>query len=1194
MPNIRALCSLSVQGLHLEPSSSAILVPVPKAKSIRNGILRVHNVSNVSQTLFPSMAAQKQWPMFVPEILGDSQMASLPMAWNNEALRFEIIALPDSILPNGDRTLIDPEKYTFRGSTWTMKELVSSIVAPPGSAVPGPNNPKNYMGYDRTNWRVYRQETQHGVVSGVDIIIAHGQLVSGYEVGAGEIAYVFNTLDRQIAFVVSLSSSSEYMFPDDSLRQFLDNIGTSGCISLLQKAIRRRPAHMEHPETRETWPTQEVVQRIVQRHCRGVQQGFFLPVIGKFVSGYQHFLKRLFVIAAEDSAYDEDDMFLISSMALLASLQPIWMPDESLISNILAISLKLLVSSQTSAYETDKDYRMVEDFKRAAPSLIQGEMGGMRGDQRMLRWLALHPDDCNRIGDPEQPLVSQTDPLDIYCDQHQDGRLVCLLQGPGSYHKLLSQAFLQVSGFNTRRIIIERRTRHQQMVLDALRRSSKLLRGLIAIKPDKEGPDMVYELPLGSIAGMVGTLEITHGRSKYFVTVSARDISKFVVIPKPTRDNRRGLQDITPELRDAILAKAKVKLSKGRRVSNPIEEDFKGVMIHWQESGWWLNGRPWQEQRSRIYRLTKTPDWSKLTSVTTGPVSWSMTFGGGHTFSNGARQFALGRMAGYDPIITIPKINREGNGTDEALTGTEAEAYQYLEYLSEHFPDAIWPSKKKPFAFESSSVALRRVLCSKMSLSLTPECSWPVWQSQLVPKPEQLLAVRQMRASESQLMASFLWMLVGQGKTLTVLRFLEETRQSRYIIWSLPKTAVDTVAAQIREVGWQPMQLYPSKGLQKKHSSANLPATVSTILRPEVVYLIEHDHLRRVSDDLAPQMSQTAFIFDEVHKAMQSGTKRTASALRLARIAKQLVALTGTPIVDKSGYGLMQWLRLCVPFPVSASNFWVAANSMVSPLNTGDVIVEDIVLQAPESDEDKAFFKHHFPARAPWHGQLSFPTTQQWSQMKTRTTQIVTNEIVRMAAELVARHPGDGTASHSEDCAREKNPRDGTTWDTNCQRPLVVASSQAHAVQIVTKLLQAGVSSEDILCVGGARPGPLPLAVKHQKTVHLTETAVMSGEASPYKVVVAPLRYCEGYSLTWMTCMITGSYPSNQASRTQMRGRINRLDAQRLRKRYMTVLAGTTTITFRHQLAAKMMEDALKKTSGGHRSKKQKKSDLKY
>jgi len=57
--------------------------------------------------------------------------------------------------------------------------------------------------------------------------------------------------------------------------------------------------------------------------------------------------------------------------------------------------------------------------------------------------------------------------------------------------------------------------------------------------------------------------------------------------------------------------------------------------------------------------------------------------------------------------------------------------------------------------------------------------------------------------------------------------------------------------------------------------------------------------------------------------------------------------------------------------------------------------------------------------------------------------------------------------------------------------------------------------------------------------------------------------------------MLTGLYPSNTAARTQMRGRINRLDAQRLRKTYITILAGVTRITFRHQDAARLMEKAL-------------------
>jgi len=40
-----------------------------------------------------------------------------------------------------------------------------------------------------------------------------------------------------------------------------------------------------------------------------------------------------------------------------------------------------------------------------------------------------------------------------------------------------------------------------------------------------------------------------------------------------------------------------------------------------------------------------------------------------------------------------------------------------------------------------------------------------------------------------------------------------------------------------------------------------------------------------------------------------------------------------------------------------------------------------------------------------------------------------------------------------------------------------------------------------------------------------------------------------------------------------MRGRMDRLDAQRLYERYYTVSAGVTTIAYRYQDAAKLTED---------------------
>jgi len=1193
--------SISVQGYIIPPHSTVILKPCKKTKSIRGGLLRVHNRTSTPQTLQPSQKAQKQWPEFTPTILGDTiGFASQPMAWLNPNILFEVLSLPHSLLPGEDRELPEDilREITSIGSLWTMVHLVSCVPVPIGSTTPpGPDNPKNYMGFDRTNWEVFEVEVQEGIIQNVDLIIGRCRHVSNGHCGANELAYVLPIFGKRYAFVVEKSDGVSYSHQTDNLGLFLNSIGTSGCISLLQKAIRRRPLAMRHPDTGEDFDTVEIVRRIALRMCCGNQPGFFLPRVGKFVTSLQHFLKRLFIIAAEDSMYDESDMFFISTSALLASEIGFWQPSSATIQRFVDITVKLLMASVTSRYNTSSKLSAVEhyDFIRAAPSMIQSAMGGMGGDQQMLRWLATHSLDQNCIGNLDTPLQG-VDPMDIYCDQHQDGRIVCFLHQQGqTFAQQLSEAFRAVSGHNTRR-----RPRsgqlsvYEQMVFDALKNSSAVLRKKVVAFPLEVpvGPHITYDIARGAIAGMVGTIETTHKRSKYYVTVSSRDINNFVVIPKPSRDNKEGMESITPEVRDIIVTEVRRMLSTGKRkTSNVIEDNFARLSIRLVNSTWYIGQEPWEMARQRSVKLQRPLDWTSLDAAV--QVDWTDTFTG-IPVSSSVKQFVLGRMAGYGRLITIPKINRIGEGTDESLTGFEASAWQYLKHLSQYFPDAIWPSSKKPFAFETRSVELRRRLCAKMKDSIVSECVYPTFQSTLNLRKNQQLALEEMLDADARGFANFLWMLVGQGKTLTVLRFLEQTRKCRYIVWTVPKSGIASIARQIKEVGWKPIMLYPSKGLLNKsrafNDSNNFEATRDTKLKSNCVTLIEHDHLYKMVDSLAKQMCDTAFVFDEVHKAMQSNTKRTASSLRLARISKQLVALTGTPIVDRSGYGLMEWLRLCVPFPVTTSNFWVAANSMVTKLNTGDVFVEEKEEQAPEDStvtyervntstgstelittSEPEYFQRQFPTRSPWGGKTPTPTRLQWLKMRDVSRDIVDRRIVALAHELYLRHPQNWREEHvtAVELGQE------AFFENTSQRPLIVTNSSAHSYKIARDLLAAGIAAKDILVVGGGRPLELPLQIKHEKKADLTERSVLEGKHPPYKMVIASKAHCEGYSLTWLTCMLTGLYPSNTAARTQMRGRINRLDAQRLRKTYITILAGVTRITFRHQDAARLMEKAL-------------------
>ena len=120
--------SLAVQCCIVPAGQTILLKPVKKSKNIRDGFLRVHNVSNRHQTILPSKTAQKQWPEFQPEIVGDDFHASMPMAWNNPALRFEIISMNNSLLPDGTRVLLDaaPPGPTTPTTIWGMTAQIGS------------------------------------------------------------------------------------------------------------------------------------------------------------------------------------------------------------------------------------------------------------------------------------------------------------------------------------------------------------------------------------------------------------------------------------------------------------------------------------------------------------------------------------------------------------------------------------------------------------------------------------------------------------------------------------------------------------------------------------------------------------------------------------------------------------------------------------------------------------------------------------------------------------------------------------------------------------------------------------------------------------------------------------------------------------------------------------------------------------
>ena len=83
-----------------------------------------------------------------------------------------------------------------------MQEIICAVKELPGSRPPCPTNPNNYMGYDRTNWQLFDQDVQEGIIHDVDGIVMDETFVSEGKTAANEMAYVVQTLEKTLAFVV--------------------------------------------------------------------------------------------------------------------------------------------------------------------------------------------------------------------------------------------------------------------------------------------------------------------------------------------------------------------------------------------------------------------------------------------------------------------------------------------------------------------------------------------------------------------------------------------------------------------------------------------------------------------------------------------------------------------------------------------------------------------------------------------------------------------------------------------------------------------------------------------------------------------------------------------------------------------------------------------------------------------------------
>ena len=864
-------------------------------KSQKSGVLKVTNITD--QVVHLPGCAEVQQLLNCPQITGDSLPSHAPVGWGHATeVVFEVLRANTDICTGGNRemTPVQFQKITTPGSQWTMEQLQSMVPPIPGSYK---REMTNYLGYRRSQWTIQTTEEHTGTVQARLILhVSSGTgLESPHTCKPNQKAFYCKDaiLGQSVAFIIESDHSSRaFMGPNTHFDSFFEAIGTPGLVSLLQKVIRRKPYRLMHPDVPLYLESEVVVRKIVQKLLSKSQPGIFLPDRGIYVSAKQHFLKRLLIIMAEDSEYNDVEMSKLAISALLCECCPVWTPSNVVCQNWEDIAVYLWKSDKTSVYNTSLGFELgpttFQNFQPThLPCMIHEELGGMAGDRGMLRWLR-NGQRNTVVASPGR--TAHTDSLDIYCDQHVTGNIVYLWNArekstasSAPYAKELGKAFKLTSGWNTRRKPLpDTYSEHQTVIMIAMKEASRQVRGQTPPFPKSDILRFYeWEMPLGTLAGMINPVEVKTGRKSMFVTVDPNDLNRLVVIPRPSRSST--LNDISQREQAIARIMAKKIFRQGVKLRSSPHASLNGLTASFRDNTWFVNGEKWEDARNVTFSVQNTDQ----------ECSPSLEWEKPSTFSNAVIQWVVGKLTGYEPLIEMPRVSRLGSGTKESLTGLEGQAYSLMRILSQQFPDAIWPIPG--FRFHTKCLPLRHAIRDRLSAKIANVSTLPPFQSTRTLRTVQREALDGMLKADRQAMGNFLWMRVGAGKTLTVLTFLDQTRKTNKCLWCLPLTAIKSVIKEIKQVGWSVRVLASTKSRINHYVefTSLSERTLDTNLVPGVITIVEHDDVRNLVDKLAKQMTETAFIYDEVHKAMASQTQRTGTALRLASVAKQVVVLTG-------------------------------------------------------------------------------------------------------------------------------------------------------------------------------------------------------------------------------------------------------------------------------------------------------------
>jgi hypothetical protein len=522
-------------------------------------------------------------------------------------------------------------------------------------------------------------------------------------------------------------------------------------------------------------------------------------------------------------------------------------------------------------------------------------------------------------------------------------------------------------------------------------------------------------------------------------------------------------------------------------------------------------------------------------------------------------------LSGFRPKLDFPAIGIAGGGTDTSLACVDGEVYRALLLLSTVIPGAL--VQKGPCRFFTASKPLLWKLAAMLNappqvgdLTVSVSQDMPVptapsaWEGVRITDRRNRIPMHHQTEGIGRMIGkavSFVYATVGMGKSYMVLRHMlhlaEHACLPEYVVVAVPRAALTAVHQEICFF-FPPERVVLLCPLRKtKRALGHQLGSVSD-LRPGTVVVIEHDHLRRtdpktgvcVTDALCALPSLYAWI-DEVHKAVDRTSQRTRYCRQLTSAAQFTTVTTGTPVLNDNIMSLQPWLQDVCGFPVTRANIVVAMSLMnAHVVNTG-IVVRETSVDVPSV----ATLPEYRALAPPALGGTNRAFSPKFDMNALLAVSWATEDIT-LVAETIRRM---------------------------ATSVFLVARDATHQIRL-RSLLQEGLQ------LAATRATETGDHARGQGLAHAT-VEIMTGSiqrdaAQPWHCVIGRMNLSVGFSMCFAKSMGSGIGKTNQATREQLRGLINRASQTHKEIEYFTVHSRLTSLMRTRQMFAATLAELVK------------------